>query len=158
VALLLLAAFVGAWLPSKISVTLTPSVTPRVFWLLDPGNVRHGDYVLFDLESSLIGSLENISLPQGVTDGTLVKVIKRVGCEAGEDLRVENLDYYCGEEFLGRGKEMTLHGAPISVFVFNGAVPEGQVFVIGDHPDSYDSRYFGFVPRASFKARAFPLF
>jgi type IV secretory pathway protease TraF len=28
---------------------------------------------------------------------------------------------------------------------YQGALPEGRLLVLGDHPDSYDSRYFGLI-------------
>jgi signal peptidase I/conjugal transfer pilin signal peptidase TrbI len=32
------------------------------------------------------------------------------------------------------------------------------MFVMGEHKDSYDSRYFGFVDKSRILARAYPIF
>ena len=37
------------------------------------------------------------------------------------------------------------------------AVPEGQIFVLGQHPSSCDSRFFGFVPADSIVGSVTPL-
>jgi len=41
--------------------------------------------------------------------------------------------------------------------VFNGKVPEGTLFVSGQHRDSFDSRYWGFLDRKKVEAIAHPL-
>jgi type IV secretory pathway protease TraF len=53
---------------------------------------------------------------------------------------------YCDEVFLGIAlRGVVSREREVKQFVFNGAVPEGKIFIVGDSADSYDSRYFGFV-------------
>ena len=84
------------------------------------------------------------------------KAIKRVGCAAGEVLFGKNGEFSCylpGNDekpscdgtFLGKAKEFSLKGEKLPIFSYSGVVPEGKMFLIGSHKDSYDSRYFGFV-------------
>ena len=43
----------GTLLPYKISVTLTPSLKHRVYWLIrNPDQVERGDYVLFHAQGA----------------------------------------------------------------------------------------------------------
>jgi type IV secretory pathway protease TraF len=42
-------------------------------------------------------------------------------------------------------------------FQHHGPVPPGRYFVLGEHPGSFDSRYFGMVPASSISAALIPL-
>ena len=48
-------------------------------------------------------------------------------------------------------------GRPLPRFTDNGPVPAGQLFLVGTHPRSYDSRYFGFVDAREILHQALPL-
>ncbi|EGY27060.1 hypothetical protein DA2_0656 [Desulfovibrio sp. A2] len=37
-------------------------------------------------------------------------------------------------------------GLPVAAALFDGQIPSGRVFLIGDIPKSYDSRFWGVVP------------
>ena len=137
----------GALIPSRFAVTLSPSVNHRIFFIAKYSagdTVKIGDYVMVSFSSPLI---EN---------GKPQKVIKRVGCVAGEVLLNNDGEFSCyllGDDekpscdgtFLGKAKEFSLKGEKLPVFSYAGVVPEGKMFLIGSHKDSYDSRYFGFV-------------
>ena len=49
------------------------------------------------------------------------------------------------------------HGRPMSPALAPGVVPPGMALVLADHPGSFDSRYFGFVPLESLQ-RVKPVF
>jgi signal peptidase I len=71
---------------------------------------------------------------------------KRLGCMPGERLRVDGLGYYCNEELMGVALVKDSKGKPIpKYFSFNGTVPNGKYFMLGDHSHSYDSRYWGLL-------------
>lgn len=153
---LLLAGFAGSFLPARISVTLTPSVKHRIWWLSqDTFQVRQGQYVLFHLPYS---SLAGMVVPESVVSGEDIQAIKRVGCDEGEMLNRKGRDFFCKEEFLGRAKEQSQNGEPLTPFLFSGRIPPGKVFLVGDHPDSFDSRYFGLVEKSNYLAWARPIF
>ena len=140
----------GTMLPYKFSVTLTPSLKHRVYWLVrNPERVVRGDYVLFRHRelTSLVGMKKSED------------VLKIVGCNEGELLTVDcQKRFYCNGDYLVRAKDVSLKGEPLRHFAFNGPVPAGFMFVMGQHRDSYDSRYFGFVEKSRIKAKAYPLF
>jgi len=153
---LLLAGFAGSFLPGRISVTLTPSVKHRVWWLSqDTTHVRHGQYVLFHLPTS---NLAGMVVPETVVTGQDIRVIKRIGCDEDEELKRKGRDFYCGEEYLGHAKERSQQGEPLTPFLFSGKIPSGKAFLVGDHPDSFDSRYFGLVEKSNYQAWARPIF
>lgn len=39
----------------------------------------------------------------------------------------------------------------VEQFIFNGVIPKDKFFVMGTHPRSFDSRYWGFVDRKDIK-------
>ena len=141
---------VGSQLPGRISVTLTPSLKHRVYWLArEPDRVKRGDYVLFHY-------------PERVTRlarGEVSDLMKILGCDEGDILTVDGTkNYYCNGEYLVRAKDVSLNGERIENFKFNGPIPAGFMFVVGQHKDSYDSRYFGLVEKNRIRAKAYPIF
>ncbi|MBI5655532.1 MAG: S26 family signal peptidase [Geobacter sp.] len=140
----------GTLLPYKISVTLTPSLTHRVYWLIRyPDKVVRGDYVLF--------RHKELSARMGIKKSD--DVMKIIGCNEGDLLTVDvEKKFFCNGEYLVRAKDFSLKGEPLQHFTFNGPVPKGFMFVMGQHKDSYDSRYFGFVDKSRILAKADPIF
>jgi conjugal transfer pilin signal peptidase TrbI len=139
----------GSLIPSRLSVSLTPSLDHRLFFLdrsPDPCEIKKNDYVLFTFSSRYLN------------DGKPVKAIKQVACDEGEILKVTGNDYYCNDiEFIGKAKDYSLKEEKLEKFVYDGKVPEGYVFVAGRHKDSFDSRYYGFIKKKDIKAIAYPL-
>lgn len=140
----------GTLIPYKISVTLTPSLKHRVYWLIrNPDKVVRGDYVLF--------RHKELSARMGMKKSE--DVMKILGCNEGDLLTVDaEKKFYCNGEYLVRAKDISLKGEPLQHFVFNGTIPKGVMFVMGQHKDSYDSRYFGFVDKSRILAKAYPIF
>jgi type IV secretory pathway protease TraF len=138
------------WLPSHLCVTTTDSLRSRVFFLRDRGaadGIERGDYVRFERAHSWSGFPGPVSL------------LKEVGCGPGDGLRVDAVgDVYCDGDYLGRALSEDSNGNPLPLFIFDGVIPEGKLFVVGHHPRSWDSRYFGFVDVEEVLNRAYPLF
>ena len=140
----------GTLLPYKFSVTLTPSLKHRVYWLTRyPDRVEKGDYVLFQFRE--------LSARMGMKKSD--DMMKILGCNEGDLLTVDSeKKFYCNGEYLVRAKDISLKGEPLQHFVFNGTIPKGFMFVMGQHKDSFDSRYFGFVEKSRILAKAYPIF
>ena len=152
---LVLASALGLALP-HVSITLTPSVRHRVWWLSkDIGQVRHGRYVLFRLPGEKMAGMR---VAESVRRDGDILAIKRVGCDEGETLVRKGRDFYCGEEFLGHAREQSSTGKPMSPADVAGRIPPGRAFLVGDNPDSFDSRYFGLVSKDRYLAWARPIF
>jgi type IV secretory pathway protease TraF len=87
-----------------------------------------------------------------------IKVVKKIGCVEGQTLAVKGRNFYCDNFYLGRAREKTMSGKKVNMFVYNGKVPEGKVFLIAPHEYSFDSRYFGFVEVEKLELLLSPLF
>ncbi len=105
-----------------------------------------GKFVMFALP-------KNTYIPNPKTDETT----KQVVCAAGDELSRKGDAFYCNGRFIGMGKHYSLKGIPVKLFEFQGTIPEGQLFVMGDNRDSYDSRYFGFISLSDVKGVVYPL-
>lgn len=115
--------------------TTSPSLKHRFFYVdLRRKEPKRGEYIAFWLYPDKIISEKQRS-------------IKEVVCFPGDVLEVRGRDYYCNGVYLGRAKERSKKGIPVDNFKWNGVIPEGMYFVMGVHPDSYDSRYYGFVSK-----------
>jgi len=138
----------GYWFCSRLVFSISPSLSHRVFVLDRSGRApRKGDYVIFRFASPLFETEKPLRL------------IKEVTCSPGNTLSVDvpNRFFFCDGNYLGVAKVITLKGANLSMFVFNGRVPEGMLFVSGQHKDSFDSRYWGFLDLKKVEAIAQPL-
>jgi len=132
----------------RIAVTVTPSLRYRVFYLKDCSEkeIRKGEYVLFNLDHPVTRDL------------SFKKTIKQVVCAPGDQLSVNDRDYYCNGIFIGRAKDVSLRNEEVTNFVYSGEVPARSLFVMGHNKDSYDSRYFGFISSGDVEKMAYPLF
>lgn len=116
---------------SRLTFVLTESIHATLLWRAEE-TPEKGDYV-------------NYILDKKYTDGRQLIVTKKIQCVTGEILEVRNRDYYCNGQWLGIAKEKSKKGELLLPFVWNGDVPQGKVFLMGEHSDSWDSRYWGFA-------------
>ena len=152
VALVVLASsLLGCWLPAHCAVATSASLDHRVFLLRPvPAQIETNDYLVFrhrDLAQVRKGLGKNRE-----------RMIKRVGCRPGEWLqRDAQHRFSCDGRPLGQALATDSLGQPLPRFTHNGPVPAGQLFLVGTHHRSYDSRYFGFVDAHEILHQALPL-
>jgi conjugal transfer pilin signal peptidase TrbI len=133
-----------AFIQPRVTVPLMQSVKYHAFLSKD-GTPEKGDYVNVQVQNRII------DLDKAVV------ITKRVACVAGEKLEYRADEHFCDGQSLGRVLVRTGKGLPLQGFQWDGVVPPNKVFLSGDHPRSFDSRYFGFVDIASLQ-RLTPLF
>ena len=142
---------VGSWLPGRITVATSGSLDHRVFFLLPaPAKVELGYYLVF--------RRQHLSQVQQGLRADHDQMIKKVGCLPGEQLTMDEANYFfCNGRLLGQALEADSKGRPLPLFSFNGTVPAGKLFMIGTHPRSYDSKYYGFIDVHEISHQALPL-
>ncbi len=152
VALVFLAfILVGAWLPGRITVATSGSLDYRVFFLLPaPAKVELGDYLVF--------RRQDLSQVQSGLRAYHDQMLKKVGCLPGDQLTMNAANqFFCNGQPLGQALEADSKGRPLPQFSFNGTVPADKLFMVGTHPRSYDSKYYGFIDVHEISHQALPL-
>lgn len=122
---------------------------PRGIYQLDKGVPQKGDTVAFCLSDRQArfahaqGYIQQGSCANGVQP--LVKII---GGIEGDVIILNSNTVQIGNTILPTyGKDQL--GRSLIQELQAGVIPQGQAFVYTPHERSYDSRYFGLVPRAS---------
>jgi len=134
-----------AWfIESHLLFTLTPSLSHRVYLMGRAKEVGKNDYVVFSLKGDRLAKDND-------------KLLKRVSCAEGDTLKTVGKEYFCNGVSLGTAKDFSLKGERLKNFIYEGVIGRGLLFVTGDHKDSYDSRYFGFIRKDQVTAKAYPL-
>jgi type IV secretory pathway protease TraF len=142
------------------------SASPDRGWRL---NRREQVVALVVLASCLLGAW----LPGQITVATSASLDHRVFLLRPVPAQIETDDYLVFRhrdlaqvrQGLGANRERMIkrvgcrpsQGRPLPRFIHNGPVPAGQLFLVGTHPRSYDSRYFGFVDAREILHQALPL-
>jgi len=157
---IILIVIAGAAIPNYFAVTTTPSLNKRIFFIIKSKQIeklKTGDYVMFSLLKSKPKNDLPAKLVKMIKDEGEDSEIKKIGCIAGEELKNIGNEFYCKNELIAKAKDYSLGGERLKKFEFSGKVPEGYIFLVGDHVDSYDSRYFGFIKAKDIIATVYPL-
>lgn len=138
---------VGYTIPSNLVISYGESISGKVFLKASVDSLNKNDYVIVQTSPDDIFS-----------KGSLIT--KKVVCSPGDVLEVVGYDYYCNLEYLGRAKLKSKTGIPVTPYNPCGfgitckyVIPEKFYFVMGESKDSYDSRYFGLVPKEKIVAK-----
>jgi conjugal transfer pilin signal peptidase TrbI len=141
-ALLLGGAIIGLmWLVishTKIHLNCTDSSPYRAFICTDIMSVNYRDYVSIEGHQAEYFSGLHYT--------------KQVAGLPGDVIEVVDGQLYVGSRLIGQLLAETTQGLKLTP-IAQSSVPEGSVFVVGDHPRSFDSRYqeFGLVKAAHIK-------
>ena len=111
------------------------SVPITVFWKLPRSVPVKGDYVMLEISHPIVGPRP-------------AKLTKQLVCDAGDLLQLKDDAFWCNSVRLGGFITRTWDDKPLTPFAYNGKIPDGQAFVMGSHPRSFDSRYFGLVDKS----------
>lgn len=117
----------------------TPSLPKGIYCLVSEAPTKN-DLVSFCLEGEFAElALERGYLEPGSCPSGLRPLLKRLAALPG--------DFVDPATFPIRAVDS--HGRSMSPALAPGVVPPGMALVLADHPGSFDSRYFGFVPLES---------
>lgn len=145
---LVLVLLAGAYLFGiRLSFNVSGSLPFRVFLTVRGGEVSCGP--------GSIG-LFRLNVRNPYWDYGTVFAKRFVGCP-GDTLRTKGAEFYLNDEKIALAKEHDSKGVAVTSFRFEGVIPVGSYFVLGDGEKGYDSRYWGFVKKSWIVGRGFPL-
>ncbi len=110
----------------------TPSMQHSLYLISNSKPVK-GDRVNFDFNHPLV--MENKK----------VKFLKKLSCVEGDTLAIGNDMFFCNDILIGVGAPIKIKGNTVDTFKYEGVIPKGKAFVLGESGNSFDSRYWGFV-------------
>ena len=146
---LVLALLAGAYLSGvRISLNVSGSLPFRAFLTVRGAGVSCGP--------GSIG-LFRLNMRNPYWDYGTVFAKRFVGCP-GDTLRTQGAEFYLNGERIAVASGYDSGGSAVASFGFDGVIPPGSYFVLGDGERSYDSRYWGFVRKSWIVGRGFPLF
>ena len=149
------ALFVVVWLALAFALVFgaglrfnpTPSL-PKGLYRIVSGAPQKNDLVSFCLQGEFAElALERGYLEPGSCPSGLRPLLKRLAGLPGDSVDPSAFPI----------RSVDSHRRPMSPALAPGVVPPGMALVLADHPGSFDSRYFGFVPLESLQ-RVEPLF
>ncbi|MDX9743071.1 MAG: S26 family signal peptidase [Arcobacteraceae bacterium] len=129
----------------KFVIPESESVNGKIFLLQDK-NIKN-DYVVFEY---------NKLDYKGYHQGKLF--IKKMGCDSGQHLLVTKDKVLCDGKFIATILEKNGEGKTLPHYEYNGTIPNDSFFALGEHPRSFDSRYFGLVDKKQIKNTARRIF
>ena len=151
VSVLALAVASAVGLPKKLIYNASES-TPVGFYWVDEGAISRGDYVYVHMPERV----RKLVVERGYLPPDVPLVKRVVGlngdriCRVGIEIFLDGAVVATAKERDGLGRHMPdWHGCHI--------LSEQTVFLLQDHPQSFDSRYFGPVDRRLIIGRATPL-
>lgn len=110
---------------------------------VDFGTINVGDIIVFKSPGAVATTCGD----------TVPDLVKRVVATPGDTIASVGNRIYVNHRLL---HEAWSHNEPLGRAIPTTVVPAGDYYVLGDnHPDSCDSRYWGFVPRSAVIGKVF---
>lgn len=126
-------------LRGTLAINVSESLPMGIFVQAGTADLNRGDLVLFHNERA--DSLGNL---RGYTrKGSLLG--KRIAALPGDHLIAGERVFVNGKPLSGPARKRDSQGRPMQRYRYSGVVPQGMVFVLGDTPGSFDSRYYGLI-------------
>lgn len=72
-------------------------------------------------------------------------ITKQIGCLPNQIITIKAREVFCDNKSLGVAKTFSLNRTALEITSDIGVIPDGYVYLKGEHIDSYDSRYFGLI-------------
>lgn len=139
---------------SGLRFNVTPSMPVGLYRLVGELPER-GDPVAFCLDGN--GPFSRLAEDRRYIPGSRCPLLKKLAALPDDTLVIDAEGIHIlppgGADFHlwphSRIKTVDSQGRPVPSALTAGVIPPGQALTLGQHPGSFDSRYFGFVPLAA---------
>lgn len=125
--------FIGVHVAFSRLTVGSESVKPYLLFRTDE-IPQQGDYVTFPFHHPLIQTKAKYW-------------VKLLACNEGQYLLRHDNHFYCDGIFFADARLLSKRNEPLPQFYYDGRIPAGHAFVLGDGQNSFDSRHFGFVSK-----------
>lgn len=139
-------------LRGTIAINISESLPVGIYLQKGSEDVKRGDIVLFYSTRINQDAAERGYIRKGS------KLGKRVVAIEGDHLQTGKKTIIKGQVISTKIQLKDSQNRPMEIFEYQGKVPPGHIFVIGDTPGSYDSRYYGFVQKSDIQKKLKPIF
>jgi len=129
----------------RVGINLTRSQPDWVYIISPVKVIRRGEKVAFLFQGS-----------RYYPAGTLF--VKEVVGLPGDRIENSSEAVWINGEKVGAVRATDSEGRAVAPFVYRGRIPKGAYFVMAHAPNSYDSRYFGWVEEKQIIGEVIPLF
>ena len=150
----------GGPMACALSYNASPSLPTGLYWRVDR-EIARGSIVAACLPTELADiGLQRGYLGRGRCEGEAQAVGKRVAAVGGDLVEVVEMGVVVNGELLSASRPLTRDSGrrPMPVLPRRRyRMGSGQLWLIGDDPRSWDSRYFGPVSRSSVVAVVVPI-
>lgn len=132
-----------------VGINLERCIKGYVFYGTYDKKVQNGNYVVFRFKGNKLFKKN-------------AKLIKIVGCTAGEKIVSKGLKYYCIKNntprYIGTACTKVILHCPKRLSYNDITIPKGKLFVYGTAINSYDSKYWGLLNAKRIIGRAYKIF
>jgi len=138
-------------LRGTLAINLSESIPRGLYLQSGTGNLERGDLILFHNEmADRIGAERGYKRPGAMLG-------KRIAAIAGDTIQVSGAVRVNGRMVGKPALERDTAGRPLSPFIYRGVVPQGQLLVLGETENSFDSRYYGLIETGEVTSKLKPL-
>jgi conjugative transfer signal peptidase TraF len=138
-------------LRGSVAINISDSLPRGIFFLTAPTDLDREDLILFQHSTA-----DSLAAIRGYVRGG-APLGKRIAALPGDQVSVGERVIVNGRNAAAPAPGLDSRGRAMERFTYHGTVPQGAVFVLGDTPDSFDSRYYGFVQKADITNTLQPL-
>jgi conjugative transfer signal peptidase TraF len=142
---------IGLLTATRLSVNVTPSVPVGLYWSHHSAPVR-GDFVLIALPPLL----RNLAVGRGYLRHDH-HILKKVAATDGDRVCRRGLAVWINSHIRVWARRNDALGRALPVWIGCRNLAGEELFILGTHPSSFDSRYFGSILRSDVIAVANPL-
>ena len=133
----------GCYCAKNFMINPTDSIETGIYRNALISNFSKGNYVSYKPEAKFqkyIGTNYNLK-----KRGKEITVLKKIAASEGDVVEIKNYDIYINGEKSGR--VIKLKGLTENLPNMRKTLSKDEYFLIGETPDSFDSRYFGTVKK-----------
>lgn len=130
----------------------TTTSTPVGLYAVTHAVPQRGDLLV----TWLPADVESLAVARGILSPR-TPVLKPVAALAGDIVCRSGHAVTINGRFAAMARELDRHGRRLPIWRYCRALPPDHVFLLGQHPDSFDSRYYGPVHLALARGVAYPL-